>query len=94
MRACRSWTSSRPIGVTVEEDEDTLIIYGMGAGGVPGGGSAEARLDHRIAMSFMVAGMATRRPVSVDDAGPIATSFPVFEPLMTSLGARLARDNR
>ncbi len=78
-------------GVMVEEDEDTLIVHGMGAGGVPGGACAEARLDHRIAMSFLIAGMASERPVSVDDAGPIATSFPIFEGLMVSLGAKLKR---
>ena len=74
-------------GVTVEEDEDTMIVTGMGPGGVPGGAMANARLDHRIAMSFMVLGMAAKNPVSVDDAGPIATSFPVFEKLMSDLGA-------
>ncbi|MDJ0627046.1 MAG: 3-phosphoshikimate 1-carboxyvinyltransferase [Rhodobacter sp.] len=78
-------------GVMVEEDEDTLIVHGMGPGGVPGGAVCEARLDHRIAMSFLCCGMAAQRPVSVDDAGPIATSFPVFEGLMTGLGADLFR---
>lgn len=81
-------------GVTIEEDEDTLIVHGMGAGQVPGGGTAASQLDHRIAMSFMVLGMAARKPVSVDDGGPIATSFPVFEPLMTKLGAQIMRVNR
>ena len=81
-------------GVTIEEDEDTLIVHGMGAGQVPGGGTAASHLDHRIAMSFMVLGMAARKPVSVDDGGPIATSFPVFEPLMTKLGAQIMRVNR
>ena len=80
------------MGVRVEETEDSLTVHGMGAGGVPGGGTARARLDHRIAMSFMVLGMAAEHAVSVDDAGPIATSFPIFEPLMTRLGARLRRD--
>lgn len=79
------------MGVTVEEDEDTLIVHGRGPGGVPGGGTASARLDHRIAMSFLVLGLAAQAPVSVDDAGPIATSFPVFEALMGGLGARLER---
>lgn len=81
-------------GVSVEEDEDTLIVHGLGAGGVPGGGMAAARLDHRIAMSFMVLGMAARKPVRIDDGSPIATSFPVFETLMTALGAQLVRENR
>ncbi|KAJ55932.1 3-phosphoshikimate 1-carboxyvinyltransferase [Actibacterium mucosum KCTC 23349] len=80
-------------GATIEEDEDTFIVHGMGPGGLPGGGTAEARLDHRIAMSFMCAGMGSQKPVSVDDAGPIVTSFPIFEPLMRELGAQLVRRN-
>ena len=76
-------------GVRVEEDEDTLIVHGLGPGGVLGGATCAARLDHRIAMSFLCLGMAARKPVTVDDAGPIATSFPVFEALMTALGANL-----
>ena len=76
-------------GVTVEEDEDTLIVHGRGAGGVPGGATCATHIDHRIAMSFLVLGMAAQEPVSVDDASPIATSFPVFQPLMTGLGASL-----
>ncbi len=63
-------------GVRVEEDEDTLIVHGMGPGGVPGGAVAKTHLDHRIAMSFLVCGMASKKPVSVDDASPITTSFP------------------
>ncbi|PRD36262.1 UNVERIFIED_CONTAM: aroA [Trichonephila clavipes] len=78
-------------GVTIEEDEDTLIVQGMGAGGVPGGATAATHLDHRIAMSFLVCGMAAQKPVSVDDASPIVTSFPIFEGLMTGLGATLTR---
>jgi 3-phosphoshikimate 1-carboxyvinyltransferase len=81
-------------GVRVEEEEDVLIVYGMGAGGVPGGATAKSHLDHRIAMSFLVLGLATQRPVRVDDGSPIATSFPVFEPLMAGLGARIERANR
>jgi 3-phosphoshikimate 1-carboxyvinyltransferase len=79
-------------GVRIEEDEDTLIVYGMGAGGVPGGATALTHLDHRIAMSFLVCGLAAQKPVSIDDAGAIATSFPVFIPLMTALGAVLRAD--
>ncbi len=80
-------------GVTVEEDEDTLIVHGMGAGGVPGGATCAVHLDHRIAMSFLVCGMASVQPVKVDDASPILTSFPVFEGLMQTLGANLQRTN-
>ena len=75
-------------GLTIEEDEDMMTVHGRGPGGVPGGASAAARLDHRIAMSFMCLGMGAEAPVSVDDAEPIATSFPGFRPLMTELGAR------
>ena len=78
-------------GVRVEEDEDTLIVHGMGPGGVPGGAVCAVHLDHRIAMSFLVCGMASKRPVSVDDASPIVTSFPKFEGLMRGLGADLVR---
>ena len=81
-------------GVTVEEDEDTLIVHGMGPGGVPGGATCATHIDHRIAMSFLVAGLAAKRPVSVDDGSPIATSFPAFEGLMAGLGAQIRRDNR
>jgi 3-phosphoshikimate 1-carboxyvinyltransferase len=76
-------------GVRVEEDEDTLIVHGMGAGGVPGGATCATHIDHRIAMSFLVCGMAAKAAVSVDDASPIATSFPVFTGLMRRLGAVL-----
>ena len=58
-------------------------------GVVPGGGTAVTHLDHRIAMSFMVLGLAADAPVSVDDGSPIATSFPSFVPLMQGLGADL-----
>ncbi|WP_340107941.1 3-phosphoshikimate 1-carboxyvinyltransferase [Pikeienuella sp. HZG-20] len=77
------------MGVKVEETEDSLTVHGLGAGGAPGGGVAASRLDHRIAMSFLCLGMASKKPVSVDDASPIDTSFPDFTRLMTALGARL-----
>jgi 3-phosphoshikimate 1-carboxyvinyltransferase len=79
-------------GVRVEEDVDTLIVHGMGAGGVPGGATCATHIDHRIAMSFLVLGLASKKPVRVDDGSPIATSFPVFEGLMAGLGAEIARD--
>ncbi len=80
-------------GVAVEEDEDTLIVTGRGAGTVAGGGLCKTHLDHRIAMSFMCLGMASAQPVSIDDGSPITTSFPIFDPLMAALGARLERVN-
>ena len=79
----------RANGVTVEDGPDWWIVTGKGAGGVPGGATCATHLDHRIAMSFLILGMAAQSPVSVDDAGPIATSFPVFGPLMARLGARI-----
>ena len=78
-------------GVRVEEDEDTLIVHGMGAGGVPGGATCATQIDHRIAMSFLVCGLASKAPVGVDDGSPIQTSFPVFEGLMRGLGAEISR---
>jgi 3-phosphoshikimate 1-carboxyvinyltransferase len=78
-------------GVRVEEDEDTLIVHGMGPGGVPGGATCATHIDHRIAMSFLVCGLASKAPVAVDDGSPIQTSFPVFEGLMRGLGAEIER---
>jgi 3-phosphoshikimate 1-carboxyvinyltransferase len=78
-------------GVRVEEDEDTLIVHGMGPGGVPGGATCATHIDHRIAMSFLVCGLASKAPVAVDDGSPIQTSFPVFEGLMRDLGALIER---
>ncbi|WP_027236355.1 3-phosphoshikimate 1-carboxyvinyltransferase [Leisingera caerulea] len=81
----------RANGVTVEEGEDWWEVTGLGIEGVPGGGTCESFLDHRIAMSFMVMGMGAQNAVSVDDGSPIATSFPIFETLMGNLGAKLER---
>ncbi|MBM1814006.1 3-phosphoshikimate 1-carboxyvinyltransferase [Pseudosulfitobacter pseudonitzschiae] len=80
-------------GITVEDGPDWWTVTGLGHGNVPGGATCASHLDHRIAMSFLVLGMATQRPVSVDDGGPIATSFPIFEPLMGGLGAAITRSN-
>ncbi len=76
-------------GVGVEEGEDSLVVHGCG-GRPPGGATVEAALDHRIAMSFLVLGLAAERPVGVDDAGPIDTSFPRFVEAMRSVGADIA----
>jgi len=75
-------------GVEVEEGADSLTVHGKG-GRVPGGANIETALDHRIAMSFLVLGLAAERPVTIDDAEPIETSFPAFVELMTGLGAVL-----
>ena len=75
-------------GVEVEEGDDSLTIHGR-AGPPAGGAEVTVNMDHRIAMAFLVLGMAAEAPVSVDDAGPIETSFPGFAALMNGLGARL-----
>ncbi len=77
----------RDCGVDVEELPDGMVVKGRGPGGVPGGATIAAELDHRIAMSFAVLGLAAREPVEIDDARPIATSFPNFVELMRGLGA-------
>ncbi len=81
----------RACGISVEDGEDWWSVTGMGPKSVPGGATCVSHLDHRIAMSFMVLGMGAQNPVSVDDGSPIATSFPIFEPLMGGLGANLSR---
>jgi 3-phosphoshikimate 1-carboxyvinyltransferase len=73
-------------GVRHAIEGDDLVVEG---GEVPGGGTVPTHLDHRIAMSFLVMGLASGRPVTVDDAATIATSFPDFVPLMRGLGARI-----
>ncbi|MEQ8291072.1 MAG: 3-phosphoshikimate 1-carboxyvinyltransferase [Roseovarius sp.] len=85
-------TGLRACGITVDEGEDWWTVTGLGHGNVPGGATCASHLDHRIAMSFLILGLATQKPVSIDDGAPIATSFPVFEPLMTTLGANIRRD--
>ena len=67
---------------------DSLIVHGTGAP-PQGGGLVVTHLDHRIAMSFLVLGLAAREPVAVDDGSPIDTSFPGFARLMGDLGARI-----
>jgi len=81
----------RAAGVTVDEGEDWWAVEGRGHGNVTGGATVESRLDHRIAMSFLILGMASEQPMQVDDGGPIATSFPIFESLMGGLGAKIER---
>lgn len=80
-------------GVDVTEYEDGMTVHGRG-GPVQGGGTVETFLDHRIAMSFLCLGLNAKNRVTVDDAAPIATSFPKFESLMAELGAVITRDNR
>jgi 3-phosphoshikimate 1-carboxyvinyltransferase len=74
-------------GVAVEIDGDDLVVHGKGR--APGGGEVKTHMDHRIAMSAMVMGLASENPVRVDDSAFIATSFPGFVDLMRSTGADL-----
>jgi 3-phosphoshikimate 1-carboxyvinyltransferase len=71
-------------GVRYEIEGDDLIVEG---GTVPGGGTVTTHMDHRIAMSFLTMGLASEKPVTVDDVTMIATSFPEYQDLMRGLGA-------
>jgi 3-phosphoshikimate 1-carboxyvinyltransferase len=76
-------------GVKLEVEGDDLIVHGNGQ--IPEGGVTIAvNLDHRIAMSFLVMGMASERPIKIDDASAIDTSFPGFSELMNDLGAKIS----
>jgi 3-phosphoshikimate 1-carboxyvinyltransferase len=76
----------RACGVKVETDADSMTIEGCG-GPPPGGATIATSLDHRIAMSFLVLGLATEKPVKIDDIRPSKTSFPDFAESMRCLGA-------
>jgi 3-phosphoshikimate 1-carboxyvinyltransferase len=73
-------------GVATIEHEDGLSIDGTGDDPIPGGAQIASHLDHRIAMSMVVAGLHAVRPITIDDASPVATSFPSFFDLLESLG--------
>lgn len=79
----------RACGADAHDEGDTLIVEGMGRP-PRGGARVAAHHDHRIAMSFLVLGLATPAPIEVDSAPMIATSFPGFVDLMRSIGARIA----
>jgi 3-phosphoshikimate 1-carboxyvinyltransferase len=74
-------------GVTYDIEGDDLIVTG---GDVPGGGTVATHMDHRIAMSFLTMGLASHKPVTVDDVTMIDTSFPEYQDLMRGLGADLS----
>jgi len=78
----------RRCGVEAWEEQDALIVNGLGTR-VPGGAEVQAFQDHRIAMSFLVLGLAAHAPVTADSAAMIATSFPNFAAIMNSAGARI-----
>lgn len=78
-------TGLKAIGARIEEKEDGLVIEGSGGDPLPGGATIAGHLDHRICMSFAVAGLVSEAPVTIDDMAPVATSFPNFEPLLAGL---------
>lgn len=78
-------TGLAAIGARVEESEDGLVIDGTGGDPLAGGATIAGHLDHRICMSFAIAGLVSKAPVTVDDMAPVATSFPNFEALLHQL---------
>ncbi len=78
-------------GVSVRTGEDWMEVEGAGGKPVAGGAEIATRMDLRIAMSFLVLGLAAKEPVRVDDGAMIATSFPGFITLMNRLGGQIAK---
>ncbi len=78
-------------GIPCVEKQDSLTVTG-GANNI-GGGTVTTHLDHRIAMSFLILGLAAHKPVQVDDAAPIATSFPTFLSMFGDLGGKFENKN-
>ena len=64
------------------------MIDGTGGDALPGGATIAGHLDHRICMSFAIAGLVSKAPVTIDDMEPVATSFPNFETLLAQLQGR------
>jgi len=75
----------RAAGVTVDESNEGLKVRGRGGEPIPGGTTISSELDHRIAMSFVVAGLHSLKPIGIDDMRPIDTSFPRFLPTLEAL---------
>jgi len=75
-------------GIDVEIEGDDLIVHGKGR--AAGGGLVKTHMDHRIAMSALVMGLASEKPVQVDDTAFIATSFPGFVEMMRRMGGELS----
>ena len=76
------------LGVHLDEREDSISITGSGGEPLAGGNNVvliHAELDHRIAMSFAIAGLNTRGGLTVDDMSPVATSFPTFQSMLSDL---------
>jgi 3-phosphoshikimate 1-carboxyvinyltransferase len=75
------------IGVAADEQEDGLAIRGSGGAALPGGALIDPHLDHRVAMSFAVAGLHSKRAISLADMSPADTSFPGFAAALAGLAA-------
>ncbi|ATP11742.1 3-phosphoshikimate 1-carboxyvinyltransferase [Bartonella henselae] len=76
--------------VDCEEGQDFLIVHGKGSAKGLGGGHVTTHLDHRIAMSFLIFGLVSEKPVTIDDKRMIATSFPEFIPFIQQLGGKIS----
>lgn len=87
-------TGLRACGVDLDEEGDSLTIRGTAGDPMPGNATIETHLDHRIGMAFLIAGLNARAGITIDDAAPIATSFPTFVELMQGLGGRIERSNQ
>ncbi|WP_375244044.1 3-phosphoshikimate 1-carboxyvinyltransferase [Sphingomonas parapaucimobilis] len=74
-------------GVTCKEFEDGMAVTGTGGEPIPGGATIATLLDHRIAMSMTIAALNARDPITLDDAAPVATSYPIFFDTLEKLGA-------
>jgi 3-phosphoshikimate 1-carboxyvinyltransferase len=83
----------RANGVNARIDGDDLIVAGCGSGAaIPGGGNVATHMDHRIAMSFLVMGLASDKPVAIDSIAMIATSFPNFIAMLRGIGGNIQVD--
>ncbi|WP_455479483.1 3-phosphoshikimate 1-carboxyvinyltransferase [Bartonella sp. B23] len=76
--------------VNCEEGENFLIVHGKGSAKGLGGGNVTTHLDHRIAMCFLVFGLISEKPVTIDDKRMISTSFPEFVPFIKQLGGKIS----
>ena len=74
--------------IRTEHGDDWMVVHGSHT--IKGGGHVTTHLDHRLAMSFLILGMVSENPVSIDDVEPIKTSFPTFLTLMRTLGAKFS----
>ena len=90
-RLCAISEGLAACGVEVRETEDSIVIIGQGKA-PRGGGCISSKLDHRIAMAFLVLGMATINPIVMDDIAPIDTSFPGFLETMNGLGCDFRKE--